>query len=1290
MKKTLLVASGLAFVAMAGNAQQLKEGYIDWPNSYALHRYVEAWTPGEEIKQTYKGESLSPEAWEDEEFFTSRVKLRPLISNTATQVFPEYTGARDKKLVFWVPCGLAVENQFHYGCLPNAKFDSEVFSTWSYVTHFGEWTSPYGWVPGGFADAAHKHGVLVSGVASIPWAASSGNWHNCLSAMATNYSTDAGAEKLAKFLMYHGSDGIGYNSEFNSGGSFIGNLRTMHEKIVKKMTDAGLACENIWYAGTNDNGTCSFDQGVSNQQANFGDGEHPRTVQFLNYNWGYSSYFSNYLDPYFNDGAACAGRDKRDVYLGQNMQGGMAYAENGKEWTVHMNEGANYSIGLWGAHQNNMLFPVRSTYGGTGLLMQKGYQTTLEQWFTNAQRNPIAKMAFDTSGSLGVSPEFQGMSRMMSARSAYGWDLSEEPFITYFGLGNGQDYKIEGKVFSSNEWYNLGMQDYTPTWRWWWADKILGNEPSNIPADCLAAEYTWEDAWTGGSSLQISGSATDTQYLHLFKTNFNVKTNDKVVVRYKLLNGSADINFFYTKVGNEGTEQTPAQTKIMTQAGDKDGKSIFKDEWYTVTMDVKSRGGLSAGDWALMGLKVANAKDLKVLIGEISIIRGTAAKPAMPKIKTGKALASTVYGIDAKLIWSMDNSKAAGEPVYNTDVKTSYYKMWAQVENEKPVFVGTTTSWAGILFRIPNPNHAGRVKLGVSAVSLDHKSESDIAWTADWLTIPAHEVSEVVVIDKGCIKPGEEFRISFVDPLHEEATLSLYDAKGNKVASNNGKGIELVTSLSEVGAYDLVANEGNSAKETRYSCFAQVSSWEVGALPEINTLTINGEENSTNVSFKMNETIEFGYTGRQADGKGSAGLRTNYKVLGGPMKEFGIGQYKSFTVSFWYRPTLYTDQTQNLMGVEDRTGNWPKNNWGWFWSHIDKNGWVESYTMRGSASDSREYQYAYPTTTAIPLGAWTHVTMVFDYDSSNAMLMKLYLNGVYQVPTGWGLGNRDNAVGADGLPGRGANRDVFDGGMWMHIMGGRGDKPGFSDGTIDDVTIWNGSISEEDIAKAMVGLDPANLPENVQCFWNFDDNYDEASKSFVSMGKNTSAHFGSFDLIKMPGEGQATQHFIEPELQAGCPYVKGDGFDVTTVPTWSARQSVISNITGSDKEGKANISFGASGEKTVKLTLKNSWGEDTAEYPVVYIDKSSIDGIASDAAEGVKAYSINKTIFVEFAEGGDYEVNVYNVSGMLEGRDARFINSGEVMNIGIANSGVYLISIVKDGKQLRTIKVINK
>jgi glycosyl hydrolase family 85 len=1290
MKKTLFVASGLAFVAMAGNAQQLKEGYIQWPNSYALHRYVEAWTPGQDLKQTYSGESLSPEAWEDEEFFTSRVKLRPLITNTATQIYPELTGVKDKKLLFWVPCGLALEGQYHQGCLPNAKFDSEVFSAWSYVTHFGEWTSPYGWVPGGFADAAHKHGVLVSGVASIPNAALTGNWLDCMSAMGSSFATDEGAEKLAKFLMYHGSDGMGYNSEFSTNSTIMSGIRTMHEKVVKNMKAKGhVGPENPWYGGTGDNGSIGFDQGLRNQQENFGNAGTPRTTLFLNYNWSTSTYFSTKLDSYI----ASSGRDSRDVYLGQNMQGGMSKdGGNGREWETHMNEGANYSIGLWGAHQNNLLFPGRASYGGTSMLMQKGYQNILEQWFTNAKRNPAAKMPLSTSTSLNVHPEFQGMSRMMSARSAYGWDLGEEPFITYFGLGNGQDYKIAGEVANATEWYNLGMQDYTPTWRWWWADEILGNEPSNIPANCMEAAYTWEDAWTGGSSLQITGSTTAPQYLHLFKTAFNVKTNDKVVVRYKLLNGSADLNFFYTKIGNEGTELTPAQTKIMTQAGDKDGKKIFKDEWYTVTMDVKTRGGLSAGDWALMGLKVANAKDLDVLIGEISIIRGTAATPSMPKIKLAKALANTVYGVDAKLIWSMDHSKAAGEPVYNTDVNTSHYRMWAQIENEDPVFVGATTSWAGILYRIPNPKHAGRVKLGVQAVSLDHKSASDIAWTTDWLTIPAHEVSEEVAIDKTCIKPGEEFRIGFVDPMHPNAVLSLYDHKGTKVATNNGNSIELVASLDEIGAYDLVANEGTD-KESRYNCFAQVSSWEVGALPEITSLTVNGEESSDNVTFKMNEPIEFGYTGRQADGKGSAGIRTNYKILGGPMSEFGIGQYKSFSVSFWYRPTLYTDQQQNLMGVEDRTGGWPKNNWGWFWSELNSTGGVSAYTMRGSAANPNEYQYEYPASTALPLGAWTHVTMVFDYDSSNAMLMKLYLNGVYQVPSGWGLGNKDNSVDANGLPGRGPNRDVFDGGMWMHIMGGRGEKPGFSDGVIDDMTIWNGSITEEDIAKAMVGLDADNLPDNVQCFWDFDSNYDEASKAFVSKGKNTTAHFGSFDLIQGEKEGQSVQTFIEPELQAGCPYVKGDGFTVTTVPTWSARQSAIEIVDGNDKEGKAKIAFGANGDKTVKLTLKNSWGEDSAEYPVVHISNeeyNAIDGIDADVTGGIKTYSINKTIFVEFADGGNYEVSVYNVSGMLEGRDARYVNAGEVMNIGIANSGVYLISVAKDGRQLRTIKVINK
>ena len=1311
MKRQLLFLSAAAFMTAGVSAQQLRgpesetdtrEPYVVWPQSYSLDQYINDWVPGQPMTKTYaSARAAKSGTWEDEEFFTSRVKLRPLISNTATQIDESLIGSRDKKLLFWVPCGVST-GYFQTGALPNGVFDSEVFSTWSYVTHYGNWTSPYGWVPGGFADAAHKHGVLVSGVASIPWAASSGDWHTCMAGMANIATSDGGVEKVGKFLRYHGVDGLGYNSEFSNGGSFMPGLRTLHGGLVKYMKEKGQAgFENPWYGITTDAGSINYGEGLlSSYYQNFGYSDEPRTIFFTNYNWNSSTYFSA-------DKAAfeATKRDTRDLYMGMNMQGG---CKSTTEWLAHAEGGQaqDYSIGLWGEHSKNMLFPARVSAGGSDILKQQGYQKVLEQWFTNGKRNPAYRMEIDQSGSLGVSDVFQGMSRFMNARSAYGWNLADEPFITYFSLGNGNCYRLNGDVAYSSEWYNIGMQDYTPTWRWWWSTKMLGKDEADIPANSMSAEFSWDDAWNGGSSLKISGStaAGETQYLHLFKTQFNVKNNDIITIRYKILKGNGDINFVYSKVGSETTEVTPDRTSIH-----KVGKDFFYDEWNVVEFKVASRGSaaLSAGDWALLGLKFANAQNLEVLIGEMSIKRGTSNTPQMPEIRTAKILSDVVSGFDAKLIWSMPNSAAAGDPVYNTDVNTSYYELWAQVQGDEPQFMGATTSWAGLMFKIKNPKHGNRVRLGVQAVSLDHKSKSGISWTSDYLTAPAHEVSEEVAIDKTCIKPGEEFRIWFVDELHENATLSLYNTKGEKVASNNGASRELVATLNEVGAYDLVANEGTD-KETRYSCYAQVSDFSVGRLPEIETLTFNGENAETaDVTFGVGTEFKAGYTGRSADGSGSRAIANDYKVFGCPVKELKLGENKSFSVSYWVRPTFYPATGQlNMFGIEDRTGTWPENNWGFFWSEVNSDGSVSAFTKRGNSANTAEYQYDYASTTAIPVGAWTHVTIVFDYDSSNALLMKLYLNGVYQVPTRTGMGgdnkSEDNVI--DGIPVRGPNRSTMRDGMWMHIYGGRGSAPGSPNASLDDVIIWDGAVDETDIAKAMVGLDAENLPSNVKAYWDFEDEpQDNITETrlvngkaatvvhngrFMSKGQIKDAPFGVFDLLKSTLEGQSVQTNVSPLYDAGCPYVKGTGFKVETKPSWSTRQATISNANGNDTEGEATVVYGAPGTKTLTLTLENSWGKDVKSYPE--IDFTAIDGVAADAADGIEAYTINKTLFVKFAEEGNYEVNVYNMSGMLVGRDARNINAGEVMHITIGQAGVYVIQIQKDGKEVRSLKVVNK
>ena len=135
---------------------------------------------------------------------------------------------------------------------------------WSYVDHFGNWSCPLGGIPGNFSDVAHKNGVVVSSVAGIPFGGITSAWSSALQQMG-----NMNAEDAAKMLVYYGHDGIGYNSEF-SGYYYLANLRTMHQNLITNINKFYSEAvpgydmaENMWYDGTNDNGSISFDQGLA-------------------------------------------------------------------------------------------------------------------------------------------------------------------------------------------------------------------------------------------------------------------------------------------------------------------------------------------------------------------------------------------------------------------------------------------------------------------------------------------------------------------------------------------------------------------------------------------------------------------------------------------------------------------------------------------------------------------------------------------------------------------------------------------------------------------------------------------------------------------------------------------------------------------------------------------------------------------------------------------------------------------------------------------------------------------
>lgn len=1249
-RKTLTLAAGLVLSVMSANAQQMREGYVEAgknTGSENFHTLIQGWTPGSQVTA-------------DDNFYISRVKPRARFRNEATQVRLDLNAKNDKKLIAWIPV-----NNSDFNALPNGVFDSEVFSMWSYVTHWGNWTSPLGRIPAAFLDVAHKNGVGVSGVASIPNASLSASWAACLKGLA---SLDV--DKTSKFLQYYGIDGLGYNSEFYGGGPYVKGVRTFHAALVKKMLPVNPIFENFWYDGTNDYGQVSFDGGLGNHnKETFGDSKNVRTSLFFNYNWNRGQ-----LAPSV-EFAEKLGRDPLDLYCGVNMQGGQP---GGTSWPLLVDQ--RVSIGLWGAHSQNMFWESRSELGSSDDKKQFAYLRRTECYFGGGNRNPVITPSVKSMHQYtAYNPQWHGMAAFMTARSPLSWDLAEEPFITYFNLGNGKFFNLNGERKVSSPWYNVGMQDYLPTWHFWFADKLLGRTAADVPATGLDAQFVWDDAYFGGSTLKISGT-TANEYLHLFKTKYALKKGDVITVRYKLNEGATDLDLVLSA---EGSESTGVAYNLC-----KADRVADVNEWVKQTFTVGS--DFDGKTLALVALNFKNAKNAEVLLGEFSIVRGNYATPAAPVIDAAntKMLYNSKAGMDAKIIFNMPNNKAAGEPCYNLDVKTSHFRLYAQEEGKEPMLMGTTTSWAGLYYSIPTTKANAKVRLGVSAVALDHKTESEIAWSG-YMAPATYVYSDDIQSSKTTIKPNEEFTLGYIDPEHPAAKWEI--VKDGKVVKS-GDGNSWTTSLADLGSYDLKVTgneygEDGTAKQTTrtFSSYIQITSVGTGALPEIYSLTANGSEEE--VSIKTGESVKMAYTGRAADGSASQGIDLKETRFGVPAADLGLVGKKSFSISFWLKiNSLKEGKSATLFNVYNKQDGWPKTDWGWNWSQISPDGSFDGITFRGTdATSNKELQYKYGKT-KFPVGNWVHVTMSFDYNTAGQLRADMFLDGVKQTVTEWKRLQGGNPVFGPATYEPTYQDDVYSitNGMYLCIGGPLHDRYGL-DGIIDNVVVWDKAVTEAEAKVAMGDLNAKSLPAGVMAFWDFEK---KATDNYFTSAGTKAVNGGMQDMVAGGGEGQATLKFVEPTYIAGSPFVSDETYKVETKPSWTSKNATFADITGNGEAGSANVSFRTGGDYDVTLTLSNALGKAEKTFSVIKVAYPT--GV--DAVEGaeMKAYTVGEDAVVEFAEAGAYEVSVYTTAGEQVARKAAQLNAGNVVNVHLAKAGIYVLNVKKDGKTVRTVKLIRK
>ncbi|MBE6299486.1 MAG: T9SS type A sorting domain-containing protein [Bacteroidales bacterium] len=1277
MKKGLLIATLGMLLPMLTYSQSCPqhEQYVkigsetvNWGDAYA------AWSPG---RAFYQG--LDTEAEENENFTISRVKPRQRFTNAQTQVRPEQNS--DRKLLWWCPIG-----GDGWNALSSYYFGGELWTMWSYTDIYGNWTAPFVSVPAPMLDVCHKNGVQISCLAAVPWAANI----YCTDASGHGYylnklvSDAGGADKFLKYLKYYGIDGIGFNSEFSWRGTLSGSGPyagyEFHTAMKKFLGDCytgaaeyGVPFHNCWYSLTNNSGFCGGSSALNENNKDWFDyeGKPTSTAYFTNY-YAAPSYSQTCVENYFPN------RSSYDVYMGVDYQAGYSL----QNWLILPNY--RISLGLWGAHNRNMIYEQRGERGSTPLQMQQTYMKIMENVFTGSSNNPVNPPAMsETTKFNSTAEDAWGWAQLITARSSLmcqdGKDLSADPFVTNFNLGNGFFFNVEGERQANTEWYNLGIQDFLPTWRWWFTKTYMGRTAEEVSND-LKAEFTWDDAWFGGSCLQISGG-TDETYLQLFKTKYEVKQNDYLTIRYKVLSGTGSMAWACSEWDAASIE---VSKDIKTNADpDENG-------WITVETPIGGRSGIKLNDKVIaqIGLKFQNTSDdYKVLIGQISLTRGKVGnsnRPLAPTVEKSRMMARNYKGVDMKIIYNMNDAysgeaKKAWEPIYNNEVETSYFRIYTQQEGEEAkVFTGTT-SWASYVVAAPyDAVKGGGLRIGVSAVSLDYETESEIAW-GEWLYPTSIEptIVEGTEIDKPIIKVNEEFTLKYTDPNHAAATWEVINSLTGASIQTFTNTTSITMSLPTTGSYDIkITNSDGTVAYTRG--IIQVSPDETGAIPVIGSLTANKTQ-----AYKDDNITLTATTSRLGEGSVSRAV----KVEDPNMLRFpAVVQSRPYTYMMWFKAEKLTHNNQgtNLLDKRDIEDMWPHGNWGDFWVTIrpemmaNKEVGGSTYSDRVHPANEISFntygwtEHDVPNSNmmsndhSVKEGQWTHIAVTFETDGKQ----KMYFNGKKVAET------TTNKITTNGV--RKGESNVYVGGSNVY-------KAGFN-GWVDEFQVWDRVLTDTEIQTAMKGYTTA--PNGLQGYWTFEETTEEGGNVvFLNKGNKGASYTAAYITMKDTDAGKVEQNLPFSPNELGNPMITG-AVKVTTEQEWNLPSATVVGQT----DTKSIISYNATGTYTAGLTLKNMWGSDTEVVDIVVVPWP--DGVEESVIEEMGVYPNPFTDFVNlsFAKEGTYTIEIIALDGKLIESKQVSATANEYVRVDInGEKGMYIIKIKNtNGTAVRTLKLIKK
>ena len=1268
MKKLNLFSAFMLLFATGVMAQSVPthEMYVNSGTPESIVSALDKWEPG----KPWNGDAT----YLDENFWISRVPLKNRF-RPGDQANDALDDSNNKKFCWMAPTG---EMTKKWGALPRYNFDGDNFNMWQYLDIHSNWTNGFWRVPGAFNDVAHKNGVKTGCTYFIDWGTGVNQLNEPgktlyeLAAPETNSYGDKYkySRKLIQFLKYYGIDGICFNPEGYWGAAVYTRFIPFLAECHKIAAELNHPFHVDWYAfvlntgGLNDNG-CKLNSSNQNWFHHTATGQPVTDVFFLNYNWSEAGLQESVTT------AQNLGRSTFDVYAGFDMQGRGYGAYGNAGWNVLMKYPV--SLVIWGAHDRNQLY-ISSTEGGqSDYAVQNEYQKKQEMLFCGGNRNvlnlPALNNNYSVTSSYSDLKDWHGYATAVIERSP----LNEVPFVTRFNLGNGRFFKNEGVTTWDHKWYNYGMQDLLPTWRWW----IDNGDGKTVPADAINLDFCYDDAWFAGSCLKVHGATTRSD-VRLFATKWNVAdANDEFRLVFKpKSSGATSLELMVAKENGENA------FVYVPVAGDIKG-----GEWNHVTIKA-SEAGLEAGDViGCVGLSVKNTTAaFEVLLGEFAFIPvAFNEQPATPTITHAEVMKRYYNRADIKVIFNMPTpatrkAEYEGCPVYNEEVGTWYYEIYVKQEGQETLLT-TTTSWAAYVVDAALIPMVETLQIGVRAVGKDGRAKSNIVWS-NVIEEPLTMI-ETLTVDKSVIKPNENFTIGFEDPNHPVADITIYNAlTGAEVAKANGV-LTMTTSLSAEGSYDVKVVTNGETKMNR--SLILVSPEKTGRLPQVNDVVsdvteVTGPEQEVNFEADIATGTE--YDGNPCTVSQSLYMSEPYQFT---VDAAVMSEYTNTSFALWFKVEKFEHASLGtlLMTKVNRNygGTWTENVWGEMWTAIRPAGYAKANNIKRDNAENelslsvdapRAGTSNYEHNNDVDIlsdgyslmpGVWYHVCAV-----KSGRNVELYLNG------------KLIASGSS----RGAGAKNWNGAKFY--VGGSMTNLASLTGWVDEVQIWSKALTADEVQEAMKGYKKA--PANLEGYFTFETTRtdDDGYIYFPNTGRNATAVPGGYMTTGKEENGK-TNDYKQNQLTTtlGVPMLTG----VFPVSYESTKWMVDGARLNASTATTANATYNSGdGKFPITVVATNSWGSATKtieDYMVV----TSISDVDAEGGYMVYPKPFEGTANVLFAEDGLFEVAVFATDGKLVADDAFEVRAGELREISLASAepGVYVVVVMKEGVAVRSFKI---